>query len=116
MAKGLALFLREAAAFHEYREVLWAAERYRALFPVNPMVEICSAVAYVATGDHNRALSLLEDLWKHGYEPAEVTSHARSLLGRTFQPREITPTAVLGAIADAVKSARPKVFHPMHGN
>jgi len=116
MYDALASFIREAVRLREYSEVRWAAERYRLLFPTNPVVEVCSAIAHVASGEDDTSCSILDELQRHGCDWKEITSHLRDVLGTQFQPREPTATAVLDAVVDAVRPERGRTFHPMHGN
>lgn len=116
MADALAGFIRQAVDLREYSEVLWAAERYRLLFPSNPVVEVCSAIARVASGEDDTACSILDELQRHGCDWKEITAQLREVLGEKFRPRELTATAVLDAVVDAVRSERRRVFQPLHGN
>jgi hypothetical protein len=116
MVDALATFIREAVRLRKYSEVRWAAERYRNLFPTNPIVEVCSAIAHVASGEDDKSCSILDELQTHGCDWKEITSVLRDVLGNQFQPRELTATAVLDAVVDAVRPERRRVFHPTHGN
>ena len=116
MYDALASFIREAVRLREYSEVRWAAERYRLLFPTNPVVEVCSAIAHVASGEDDTSCSIIDELQRHGCDWKEITSLLSDVLGNQFQPREPTATAVLDAVVDAVRPERGRTFHPMHGN
>lgn len=116
MAKALAEFIREASVIREYSEVHWAAKRYRILFAVSPLVEVCSAIACAGLGDAEGASVVLGELHQHRCTWGDIATIAGDVLGQDFRPREQTSASVLAAILEAVGPKRQPQFHPMHGN